>query len=187
VDRRKLVVGGVTALAAGLVGTQFLQAARDTADATRSSACRALAPSPLPSSLEASDAPDFELPDGNGKKWSLRGLRGRPVLLNFWFTSCPPCAEEMPSLEELARRAGDKAVVLAVSVDESWDDVKRFFPNGTPISLLHDPSKQVPKSYGTEKFPETFLIDAAGKVRYYFIDKRDWTQGEATMCLDSLK
>ncbi len=186
-DRRKLIVGTVTAVAAGLISAQFLQAARDTARDTRSSACRALSPAPLPPSLETGEPPDFELSDGSGKKVSLRSLRGRPVLLNFWFTTCPPCAEEMPSLEELARRVGDQAVVLAVSVDEGWDEVKRFFPHGTPLSLLHDPAKESSKRFGTEKFPETYLIDKNGRVRYYFVDKRDWTQGEAQMCLESLR
>jgi thiol-disulfide isomerase/thioredoxin len=55
----------------------------------RDEACRALAPEPLAAALKVGqEAPDFELPDVTGKKWSLRSLRGRPVLLNFWATWC---------------------------------------------------------------------------------------------------
>ncbi len=128
------------------------------------------------------------LKDLNGKVWSPKTLRGRPVLINFWATWCPPCVEELPSLETLAKRLGDRAVVLAVSVDENWDLVKNFFgARGTPLSLLLDVSKEVPKRYGTEKYPETFLIDSQGHIHSYFVNKRKWDTGEALFCIDSAR
>lgn len=191
---RQLLGLGIVAVAMGIVATRFLEAATDNAEKARVNACRALEPDPLPPQLRDQDAPDFELPDATGKKWSLRALRGKPVLLNFWFTTCPPCIEEVPSLEDLARRVGDAAVVLAVSVDEggegtdgAWAAIKKFFPRGTPLSVVLDSSKAVPKRYGTEKFPETYLIDAAGKVRHYFVNKKNWALAEAALCLDSLR
>jgi peroxiredoxin len=186
-DGRRLVAMGIVALSVGLVGAEFLRAAGGRAEAMRGDACRALTPDPVPPSLVGQEAPDFELKDGNGKTWSLKSLRGRPVLLNFWATWCPPCVEEMPAMEALAQRVGDRAVVLAVSVDESWDEVKKFFARGTPLSVLLDESKEVPKKYGTEKYPETFLIDSAGKVRHYFVNKRHWGMAEAALCLDTLR
>ena len=47
-------------------------------------------------------APDFSLPDMEGKKVSLSEFRGKVILLNFWTTWCPPCREEIPSLESLS-------------------------------------------------------------------------------------
>ncbi|HEX7597229.1 MAG TPA: TlpA disulfide reductase family protein, partial [Polyangia bacterium] len=120
----------------------------------RESACRTLSPDPLSPKLRGL-APDFELADQSGKRWSLQSLRGRPVLVSFWATWCPPCVEEMPSLEDLARRLGDKATVLAVSVDEDWEAIRKFFPKGTPLTVLLDPSKDAPTSYGTSLFPES--------------------------------
>jgi hypothetical protein len=55
------------------------------------------------------------------------------------------------------------------------------------MGVLLDISKEVPKKYGTEKYPETYLIDASGKVRHYFINKRDWSKPEALACLESLR
>ena len=95
---------------------------------------------------------------------SLSAQRGHPVMLNFWATWCPPCVDEIPALEDLARRIdGTDLRLLAVSVDEDWDTVRRFFAKGTRIGVLHDASKELPKKYGTEKYPETFLIDAQGQ------------------------
>jgi peroxiredoxin len=184
--RRALTLGGVVA-AVALVSVQFLRAAEETAATTRSNACRALKPDPVPAALQNREAPDFELADSTGKKWSLAKLRGRTVLLNFWATWCPPCAEEMPGMEDLARKVDDRTVVLAVSVDENWDLVRRFFPRGTPLSILLDESKELPKKYGTEKYPESFLIDPEGRVRHYFINTRKWGDPEAMACLESFR
>jgi peroxiredoxin len=188
VTRKQLVgVAGVT-LAVALVGTRFFAAAAETAARGRANACRSLAPSALPPLLASGDPPDFELPDATGKTWSLRALRGRPVLLNFWATWCAPCIEEMPSMEELARRVGDDAVILAVSVDTEWDKVKRFFGGrGTRMSVLLDAPGEVPKKYGTTKYPESFLIDSGGKIRHYIVNTRNWNQAEAALCLESLR
>lgn len=186
-NQRRLVALLIVAACAALVGTEFFRATSETADATRGNACRTMSPDPIPAALRNQDAPDFDLPDVTGRRWSLRSLRGRPVLLNFWATWCPPCVEEMPSLEDLARAVGDRAVVLAVSVDEDWDTLKRFFPRGTPLSVLLDQSKALPKRYGTEKYPETYLIGADGQVRHYFINTRKWGEPEAAACLESLR
>jgi peroxiredoxin len=184
--RRVGPIAGVI-LAVGLVAVQFLRAADETAGATRTNACRALRPDPVPAALQNREAPDFDLADATGKRWTLRSLRGRTVLLNFWATWCPPCAEEMPGMEDLARKLDNHALVLAVSVDESWDLIRRFFPRGTPLSIVLDESKQLPKAYGTEKYPESFLIDPQGRVRHYFINTRKWGDPEAQQCLESFR
>jgi peroxiredoxin len=183
-----VVASGLAALCAAFLAVRFLSAAGERAQSMREEACKALAPDPMPPQLRGQDAPDFHLPDRTGKAWSLAQLRGRPVLLNFWFSTCPPCIEEMPGLEQLQRRLGDKAVVLAVSVDEDgWPAIEKFFgSSGTPLSVLLDQKKDLPKRYGVEKFPETFLIDPAGKLRHYFVNKKAWASAEAGECVESL-
>jgi peroxiredoxin len=93
----------------------------------------------------------------------------------------------MPSLETLARRLGDRATVLAVSVDDSWDAIRGFFPGGTPLTVLLDPSREVPARFGTSQFPESFLIDPSGHVRHAFINQRDWSVPEAAACIEDLR
>ena len=187
-DKRRAAGLAIVAGAIGLVGVQFLKAAGGRAEAMRVDACNALAPSPVAPFLRGREAPDFELKDANGRTWSLKSLRGRPVLLHFWATWCPPCVEEIPQVESLAKRLGDRAVVLTVSLDEDWDVVTKFFAkSGTELSVLLDTTKEVPKKYGTDKYPETFLIDAEGKVRHHFVNKKEWASAEAALCVDSVR
>jgi peroxiredoxin len=187
VKNRKLAVIALTLAAIGFLATRFLQAATARARAMREEACQALGPMPMAAAIRpGQEAPDFQLTDSKGKTWSLRGLRGRPVLLNFWATWCAPCVEEMPSIENLVKRVGDGLTVVTVSLDEDWETVRRFFPHGTSLSVLLDASKEVPKKYGTEKYPETFLIDSEGRVQHLFYQEK-WDSAEAQLCLESLR
>jgi peroxiredoxin len=185
---RRLIPVALSALAVAFVAVRFAAATHATLARTRGGACTALKPDPLPAFLANEPTPDFQLPDAAGRMVSLSGQRGHPVLLNFWATWCPPCVDEVPSLEDLARRLdGTDLRMLAVSVDDDWSAIRRFFVKGSAIGVLLDTSHDVPKKFGTEKYPETFLVDAAGRVRYYFINKRDWSRPEAVACLESLR
>jgi thiol-disulfide isomerase/thioredoxin len=172
-----MVFAGMTTLA-----LRYFAGTAWTASMVRDTACGILSPDPLSPSLRG-PTPDFDLVDKSGQHWSLAKLRGQPVLVSFWATWCPPCVEEMPSLEALARRLEGKATVLAISVDEDWATVDKFFPKGTALTVLLDPSREVPARFGTSKFPETFLVDRGGRVRHAFINKRDWSPTEAVACI----
>jgi peroxiredoxin len=185
---RRVAPAAITALAIAFIAVRFVGGARETLSRTRDGACIALQPDPVPDFLKSGATPDFRLPDAAGRTVSLSQQRGHPVFLNFWATWCPPCVDEVPSLEDLAGRLeGTDLRMLAVSVDDDWDKIRRFFAKGSDIGVVLDTSHDVPKKFGTEKFPETFLIDAAGRVRYYFINKRDWSRPEAVACLESLR
>jgi cytochrome c biogenesis protein CcmG, thiol:disulfide interchange protein DsbE len=160
----------------------LLAGAASTVRTAADSACAALRPNSLSAGLRAL-RPDFTLPDLAGNLLSLHKLRGRPVLLSFFATWCPPCLEEAPSLDELARHVGDKATVLVVSVDEDLDALKKFYAKGAVATVVRDESRQVSERFGTSKFPESFLLDGQGRIRYAFINQRDWSGPEAAACV----
>ena len=126
-------------------------------------------------------APDFAVPDLAGRAVRLSGLRGKVVVLNLWATWCPPCVEEMPSLERLYAELGADLAVLAVSQDEDGKRVVVPFVERMHLSfpVLLDPERQVGDRYGVSGYPETFVIDRNGLVVEHVIGPRDWaTPGE---------
>ena len=122
-------------------------------------------------------APEFELRDRNGQPWRLADHRGKVVVLNFWSITCPPCLEELPSLEHLGHLAqlwGDVEVV-AVSADEGWDAVSTVIPPDTRLTHVFDPTRSViTGQFGTRLFPETWIIDREGRVRFRYDGALDW-------------
>ena len=124
-------------------------------------------------------APSFLLPQGEGgPQIDMAAYKGKWVLLNFWATWCAPCRDEMPSMEMLNRRADQDGLnleIVAVSVDDAWGEVNRFFGAVQPtFTVLWDKEKRSSNAYGTRKFPETYLIDPTGKVVAKFVGPRDW-------------
>ncbi|HJK94129.1 MAG TPA: TlpA disulfide reductase family protein [Polyangiaceae bacterium LLY-WYZ-15_(1-7)] len=123
-------------------------------------------------------APDFTLRDRHGNAWTLSDHRGKVVVLNFWSITCPPCLEEMPTLEELAELSArwDDVEVVAVSTDSGWDEVATVLPEDPTLTHLFDPSKEVVQGkFGTELYPETWIIDGDGVVRFRFDGGYDWS------------
>ncbi|MDI1443119.1 TlpA disulfide reductase family protein [Polyangium sp. 6x1] len=139
-------------------------------------------------------APDFELPDLDGKPVKLSSFRGKVVFLNFWTETCGPCKEEMPSLATLARvlHGRKDMVLLTVTIDEDRTKVRdllRVLLDGdAPFPVLFDAdSNVVGGKYGTKLFPETWVIDKNGIIRARFDGARDWSAASAIEIGEMLK
>ena len=129
----------------------------------------------------------FEARDGSLS--DLSAFRGQVVLLNFWASWCPPCLKEMPDLEGLARDMKGRAFSLvALSGDDSWAQVDPVF-GGQPLEMkvFRDPQPNKQHiSYGTEKLPETYVIDKQGRLRLRFINVQPWRDEELRSYLEWL-
>lgn len=122
-------------------------------------------------------APDFEVVRQDGARVRLSSLRGKVVFVNFWATWCPPCREEMPDLEKLTESLSKVPFELvAVSADESWQEIQAFLA-GKPTRMLIglDPDKSISHAWGTEKLPESYVIDRRGVMRLRFVNVQPWT------------
>jgi peroxiredoxin len=127
--------------------------------------------------LEADDQKrqdaDFTLSDLSGKKWSLKNLRGKVVLVNFWATWCPPCRKEMPDMEELYQRFGPRGFVILAISDEEADKVQPFIDGQKyTYPVLLDPGRKVNELFVVEGIPKSFLYDRDGKLVAEAIDRR---------------
>lgn len=117
-----------------------------------------------------SPAPDFELETLDGSPVSLRGLRGRVVIVNFWATWCGPCRVEMPDLEARAVRFPDRLTVLGVNFDETPAEVAAFRDEvGVTFPLLLDPGAKVQRLYRVLGYPTTYFVDQDGIIRIQHI------------------
>jgi cytochrome c biogenesis protein CcmG, thiol:disulfide interchange protein DsbE len=111
-------------------------------------------------------APDFTLTTLDGTQVRLSELRGRPVVLNFWATWCPPCRGEMPQLEAASRRYADQVAVIGVNQVEPAGTVQAFANEvGLTYPIPLDSSGVASRLYGVRSLPTTFFIDRDGMIR----------------------
>jgi cytochrome c biogenesis protein CcmG, thiol:disulfide interchange protein DsbE len=99
------------------------------------------------------------------------------VVVNFWATWCPPCVEEMPSLETLHRTLGPEGlVVIGVSVDEDEAALRAFVQKiGVTFPTLRDPGGRGPAAaYKTTGYPETYVLDPKGVLIESYIGPAEW-------------
>ncbi len=111
-------------------------------------------------------APDFTLKSIDGKDVSLKGLKGKIVILDFWATWCGPCRKGLPTLMEVAKeRARDGVVLWAVDLDEPKSKVDNFLKKkGWNLPVLLDTKGKVSQKYGVGGIPHTVIIDPNGMV-----------------------
>jgi peroxiredoxin len=127
--------------------------------------------------LEADDLKrqkaDFTLSDLQGKPWTLKELRGKVVLVNFWATWCPPCRKEMPDLDALYLQFRDRDfVILAISDEEAAKVTPFVTERGIHYPILLDPGRKVNDEFAVEGIPKSFVYNRDGKMVAQSIDMR---------------
>jgi thiol-disulfide isomerase/thioredoxin len=136
-----------------------------------------------------------------GRPFTVAEGRGQVLFVNFWATWCPPCRDEMPSMlqlgRELSSRYPGKFRMVAVSVDDGWPEVNAFFGGKLPegVTWLRDADQETTRAYYCQargscpdsfKFPETYVVDASGKLVSYVVGPRDWGDPAARAFLERL-
>jgi len=136
--------------------------------------------------LDGAPAISFKLPARGGGEVDLSAFKGKPILVNFWATWCPPCREEMPSLTRLAQSFDPQTFeVVTVSVDEGWEPIDKFLASQkTPFRVALDEGARISRVYGTTKFPESYLVDRDGKLRLKFVGPRNWMDPNVSVLLE---
>jgi thiol-disulfide isomerase/thioredoxin len=123
--------------------------------------------------------------DTSGKATTI-GPRLAPVsLVHFWATWCPPCMQEIPSLQRLSSDFAEhpEFTIVMVAVSDSTEKVRAFAGSGADM-MLFDPNWDVANRYGTDKLPETYLV-VRGEVVKKFVGAQDWDNPELREILRS--
>lgn len=134
-------------------------------------------------------APDFSFPGLNGQLVRLSDYRNKVVLLNIWATWCPPCVEEMPSMEKLYQvLTGRDFEILAVSIDKLGTKAVTPFIQKYKLTFpaLIDSEGTIQNIYGTTGVPESFIIDRKGVIRQVVIGPIDWYAPEVIRFIQNL-
>ena len=125
-------------------------------------------------------APKFDTIDLKGDVWSLSKLKGKVVFVNFWATWCPPCREEMPSMQRLyTMLPKDKFEMIALYNKDNPELVKNFIAKlGITLPILDDQQNIIGQRYGLTGLPETFIVDKQGVIREKYIGPAQWDSPE---------
>lgn len=111
-------------------------------------------------------APDFTLPGLDGGTVALGDYAGRPVMVNFWASWCNPCRKEFPLFEDaLARYRDDGLEIIGVTYNDIASDSRAFVAaQGADWVFAKDPDRRLAEAYGVRAIPQTFFIDADGRI-----------------------
>ena len=173
----QLVLTILVVLIASIVLIVFLREERDSTLKTSR---------PIQPGLEA---PIFSFPDLNGREVSLAGHRGKVVLVNIWATWCPPCRQEMPSMQRLYEKfKGENFEILAVSIDSEGREAVAPFMRKMNLTFpaLLDPGETIRHLYGITGVPESFIIDKKGIVVEKIIGPINWATPEVFLLFKDL-
>jgi len=128
--------------------------------------------------------------DGDGRDLTLADFEGRVVLLNIWATWCPPCREEMPTLDALqARLGGSDFHVLPLSIDRAGlEPVRRFYRETgiRNLDLYIAENTRAMLALAVVGLPTTILIDRIGRERGRLAGPAEWNSPEAVAQISAL-
>ena len=134
-------------------------------------------------------APSAVFTDADGKTLSLRDFAGKLVLVNLWATWCAPCRREMPSLERLQTRLGDKITILAISEDRGGSKAVAPFIAKLGLKVVKtylDPESAVGRAFKVDGLPTSFLIDRQGRVLGRVEGEAEWDSPKMLAVIDPL-
>jgi thiol-disulfide isomerase/thioredoxin len=128
---------------------------------------------PIP---QTPQAPAFDLMGPDGERYRLEDMVGKPIIVNFWATWCPPCRAEMPSMQRAWEDLADEDILLiGINVGEDEGTVNDFLervPVSFPLPL--DKDSKVTQSWPLRGLPTTFIVDPDGRLVYKAAGEREW-------------
>ncbi|MFO8025434.1 redoxin domain-containing protein [Thiohalophilus sp.] len=132
--------------------------------------------------------PLLDLKDANGEHHTLRDYTGKVRVINFWATWCPPCVEEIPSLNRLREKMADEPFeLISVNYAQQTDEVKDFLREvevNFPVLIDHDGTEAA--RWRVIAFPSTYIIDANGRIRYGVNAAIEWDTPQVIETLKQL-
>ena len=123
----------------------------------------------------------------NGPDHKLSTFRGKPLIINVWASWCPPCIQEMGSLERLAwSDLGQQFTVIGISTDDYPEAAKGFLrKSGATLNHYIDRQLELENMLGADRLPLTLMVDAKGRVLNKVVGAREWDGPQAMALIRS--
>lgn len=135
-------------------------------------------------------APLLEIKDEmTGRKLTLGDLKNKVLFVNFWASWCPPCKEEMPSIESLSKdmQGTDKFKIITILYKDPYQDGTAYMKqNGYTFPVYSDSNGLVARNIGVTGVPETYVIDKKGILKKRVLGPAEWNTPEAKHFINSL-
>jgi peroxiredoxin len=114
------------------------------------------------------EIPYFELTDSNGNSITTESVRGKVVVFNFWFTTCPPCIQELPELNELYEKYKDnKDIVFAAITFEKYEKISKFLEKYTLAYPVVGEASNFSQTISRGVYPTNVIIGRDGVIQEY--------------------
>ena len=140
--------------------------------------------------MEEKGVPSFNLQDISGNQVSLSQFKDQALILNFWASWCEPCVDELPSMIKLVKHFKGKVVLLAVSADESLQDLEEFLKafriKGPHIKVIWDKEMLIARKFGTEVLPESYILGRDNRLHKKVSGELKWDSLEAISFFEEL-
>ncbi len=147
--------------------------------------------------LSLGSVPDFSFKTIDGKTSSIRELRGKPVIINFWATWCPTCLTELPDMLRLVKSYKGEVVLLAISSDYKPEDITKFIAkqnaemkeilkSGAVYVTLDENRTVTHDIFLTERYPETIIVSSNGEMIRKIVGEFDWKSKEIRAYIKNL-
>ena len=118
--------------------------------------------------------PDFTVRTARGTQ-QLSALRGKPVVINFWASWCPPCTDELPYFERLADLYGSRVSIVTVDWNEQPGVAAGYLrTHDLNLPLVMDQESEIYRAYSLSEVPDTVVLDAQGNVTYVSVGELSW-------------
>jgi cytochrome c biogenesis protein CcmG, thiol:disulfide interchange protein DsbE len=135
-------------------------------------------------------APDLDIKDEiSGRQLTSGDLKNKVVFVNFWASWCPPCKEEMPSIESLFKdmAGNDKFRMITILYKDPYQDGTAYMKqNGYTFPVYSDNNGISAANFGVTGVPETYVIDKKGILKKRVIGPAEWNSPEAKSFINSL-